>query len=371
MRLAFHRFARGQSGGDKLLHGLLNFVGGNGHGFYFFDFGEHRVACGGEFVRVHNCAHAEKSCAARIVSPRVNVMDEALTLAHLLIQARAASAAEQNRKHVKNRNVGMAEFGNVPREMQMAEFDGRFLDDFARRSLFWFGGQIIWRQRAGFCFFVGGFYLRDDFIIFHVAGDDVEHVVRRVFFRVVIADVFRLQFVEDVGVADDGETIRAFRVGGLKQPPPGAARGIVVTHVHFAADDVKFLREFIRRQRRVLHDVAQNIYRRGRAGVRHVNVINRPVEARVGVHVTARFLHFLINARAGARRRALEEHMFEDVRKSRAEPAAFVDAARRAPRLSGDDGRAVIFAHDDDEAVVERGELDAGRQRRNFNGRIF
>ena len=95
-------------------------------------------------------------------------------------------------------------------------------------------------------------------------------------------------------------------------------------------------------------------------------MIDRAVEARVGVHVTAGFLHFLVNAAAGARRRALEEHVFEDMRKSRAEPAAFMDAARRAPRLRGHDGRAVIFAHDDDEAVVERGELDAGRQRRDY-----
>ena len=50
---------------------------------------------------------------------------------------------------------------------------------------------------------------------------------------------------------------------------------------------------------------------------------------------------------------------------SRAKPFALVDAARRAPRLRGHDRRAVILAHDDDEAVVQRGELDAGWQRRD------
>ena len=52
---------------------------------------------------------------------------------------------------------------------------------------------------------------------------------------------------------------------------------------------------------------------------------------------------------------------------ARAKPFALVDAARRAPRLRGHDRRALILAHDDDEAVVQRGELDAGRQRRDWS----
>ena len=110
----------------------------------------------------------------------------------------------------------------------------------------------------------------------------------------------------------------------------------------------------------MLHDVAQDVYRRGRAGIRHVNVIDRAVEARVGVHVTARFLHLLVNAAAGARGGALEEHVFEHMRKAGAEPFALVNAAGHGPRLRGDDRRAVIFAHDDDQAVFERGEGDPG-----------
>ena len=147
-----------------------------------------------------------------------------------------------------------------------------------------------------------------------------------------------------------------------KQPAAGATAGIVLAHVHFAADDLEFLGQFVRRQRRVLHDVAQNIDRRGRAGVRHVNVIDRAVEARVGVHVTAGFLHLLVNAAAGARGGALEEHVFEHMREAGAEPFALVNAAGHRPRLRGHDRRAVIFAHDDDQAVFERGQGDAGGQ---------
>ena len=116
----------------------------------------------------------------------------------------------------------------------------------------------------------------------------------------------------------------------------------------------------------MLHDVAQNINRLHRARVRHVNVINGAVEAGVGVHVTARFLHFLINATARARRRAFEQHVFEHVRKSRAQPFALVNAPRHRPRLRTDHRRAVVLAHDDDKAVFKRRKFDAGRNGRNF-----
>ena len=156
--------------------------------------------------------------------------------------------------------------------------------------------------------------MRDDFVVLHVAGDDVKHIVRRVFFGVVTADVVGFQLAENVGIPDDGEAIRTARVGGFKQAAAGAAPGIVLAHVYFAADDVEFPGQFIGGQGGVLHDVAQDVNRRARAGGRHVNVIHRAVEARVGVHVTAGFLHFLVNAAAGAGGGALEQHVFEHVR---------------------------------------------------------
>ena len=84
---------------------------------------------------------------------------------------------------------------------------------------------------------------------------------------------------------------------------------------------------------RVAGLVAENINRHTRAGVRHVNVIDRAIKARVGVHVAARFLHFLINATADARGCAFEQHVFQHMRQPRAEPATFVNAAGHRPRL--------------------------------------
>ena len=338
-----------------MLHGLAEFIGGDESGFDFLDLLKHGVAGGGELIRIHDGADAEQSRIAGAVGPGVDVMGDAFLFANFLIQARAAAVAEQNREDIQRGDIGMAQLGDVPGKMHVAHFDGRFLDDFARGGLDRFLGQNHRRHRFGLGVFVGRADLGDDVVGFHIAGDDEEHVVGRIFLAIITVDVVGLDFVENVRVADNGEAIRTAGVGGHEQAAAGAAIGIVDVHVHFAADDVHFLGQFIRRQRGVLHDVAQNIDGRARAGVGHINMIDRAIEAGVGVHVTADFLHFLIDAAAGAGGGAFEEHVFEHVREAGAEPFAFMNASGHGPGLGRDDGRAVVFAHDDGEAVVERG----------------
>ena len=87
----------------------------------------------------------------------------------------------------------------------------------------------------------------------------------------------------------------------------------------------------------------------------HIDVINRAIERRVGVHVTAGFLHFLVDAPAPRGGGAFEEHVFEHVRQAGAQPFAFVDAAGLAPGLRRNHRRAMIFANDDGKAVFQRG----------------
>jgi hypothetical protein len=126
---------------------------------------------------------------------------------------------------------------------------------------------------------------------------------------------------------------------------------IILVHVHLAADDVHLLRQFLLGQRGVLHDVAEDVDGDFPAGVRDIDPIDRAVERRIGVHVTAGFLHFLINAAGRAGRCPFEEHVLQAMRQSGAEPPALVDAAGLAPGLRRDDRRVVILADDERQPV--------------------
>jgi hypothetical protein len=53
--------------------------------------------------------------------------------------------------------------------------------------------------------------------------------------------------------------------------------------------------------------------------------------------------------------------VLQHVRETGAEPFAFVNAPGHGPGLDGNNGRTVVFAHNDGEAVVECGEGDARR----------
>ncbi len=183
-----------------------------------------------------------------------------------------------------------------------------------------------------------------DFLRFDVARDNEENIVGHVLIAVIAQDVLRLERVENIRVADDGEAIGAFGVGAFEQAPPGAPRRIVLVHVHLAADNIQFLLQFVRRQGGVLHDVAQDVHGHGRAGVGDVDMINGAVKGREGVHVTARRLDFLVDAAAGPAGGAFKEHVFQDVGQSRSQPFAFRDAAGLAPGLRRNDRRAVVFA---------------------------
>jgi hypothetical protein len=134
-----------------------------------------------------------------------------------------------------------------------------------------------------------------------VADHDEEDVVGDVAFAVVGVDIGGAQFVEDVGIADDGEAVGALGIGGFEEAAAGPAAGVVVVHVHLAADDLEFLGEFGVGEGGVLHDIGEDIDGHAGAGGGDIDPVNGAIEGGVGVHVTAGLLDFLVDA-AGPRR---------------------------------------------------------------------
>ena len=114
---------------------------------------------GMNLCRVHDGAHAEQALVAGGVSPGVGGGDQSLFLAHLAKETGTAAVAQQRGENVQGGHVGMADIGDVPGEMKMGQFDGGFLDDFARGGLArfaragpWGRGPWLWlwRRPAGF-----------------------------------------------------------------------------------------------------------------------------------------------------------------------------------------------------------------------------
>ncbi|OQB90234.1 MAG: hypothetical protein BWX84_02011 [Verrucomicrobia bacterium ADurb.Bin118] len=241
-------------------------------------------------------------------------MHQSPGFADALKQTRTAPAAQHHGQDVQGRDVGMAQLGNVPGKMQVPQFHRGFLYDFPGRRLPGFRRQHHGRQRAGFGTGVSLPDLGNYLARAHVAGNDKEHIVRRVFFVIVTHDVVALQFVENIRIPDDRVTIWAAGVGGFKQPAAGALVRIVLAHVHFPPDDLLFLGQFIRGKRSVLHDVAEDVHSHPRPGVRHVNVIDGAVKGGVGVHVPAGGLDLLVNLLSRPRGSAFEQHVLQHMR---------------------------------------------------------
>ena len=120
----------------------------------------------------------------------------------------------------------------------------------------------------------------------------------------------------------------------------------------------------------VLHDVAEDVNGDFGAGIGDVDMKDGAVEGGVGVHGAAGVLDLLVNAAAGAGGGAFEKHVFQNVGKAGAKPFSFHHAAGVAPGLGGDDRRAVVLADNDDQAVVQGVEADAGRGAGNCGLRI-
>ena len=145
---------------------------------------------------------------------------------------------------------------------------------------------------------------------------------------------------------DDRVPVRMLAVGrGEKLLAVDAVR-VVGHHRKLPADDLLLLDELIGGQRRVHAGVGEQVDGRGRARPGHVDPIHRAVEGRVGVDVAALVLDALGDGIGRAGIRPLEQHVFEQMRKSRAEVLALMDAPRSDPRLHAGHGRAAVFLHE-------------------------
>ena len=196
---------------------------------------------------------------------------------------------------------------------------------------------------------------------FNVANHHKKHVVWGVALVIVGDDVLPLDLVEDVRIPNDGVAIGTACVGGLKEPTAASAAGIVLAHVHFTPNDIQFLDQFVGGDAGVLHDVAEDINGHSGPGVGSVNMVNCPVERRIGIHGPAGVLNLLIDSARSSGGCAFEQHVLENVREAGSQPFTFMNASGLAPRLRRNHRGAAVFLDDNREAIGQGGHMHSSR----------
>ena len=278
-------------------------------------------------------------------------MDEAQFLTQAAVERCAASAAEDGREQIERGKIWMCDFRHVPREGEARQFSLEFAVFLATTKLRWLARHEHIRQRTARMLFKKCGELCVDGVRIHIADDDEEYVVRCVAGAVVGDEVVACDLVEDIEMADDWIFQRMRCERGGEDLLPGNAVGIIVAHRKLAPNHLALLFQLIGGERGIHQRIGEQIERRLHAARRDINPIHRAVERRVGVDVAAVVLHRAREVLRCASRRAFEKHVLQQVRKTRAEPFAFVDAPGFHPRLHARNGRRRIFLHDEFEAV--------------------
>ena len=175
----------------------------------------------------------------------------------------------------------------------------------------------------------------EDFLGGHAAAEREHDVGRHIAAGVIGAEVVGRDAHEEIAMADDRlpERMRTHR---FFQDRLGQDLVVlVVAHRDLSQDDLALHLGVGVGDQRVEDHVGDGFHRGLEAFLRGVDVIDRPVEGRVGVRGTAAAMDGVGELAVREPARALEDHVLEVMRDARPFPAAFMDATRADPRLDG------------------------------------
>ena len=192
----------------------------------------------------------------------------------------------------------------------------------------------------------------------HITHDNKNQVVRHIHFFVVAKDFVPSDAVVNIRITDDRMSVGVGEKRRVPLQPVGPASGIIDAHGHLAEDDFFFLEQFVGRDGGVHHAVGQNFHRWLPVFRRQVDVVNRLLEGRIGVHVATGAFDRVGDVADTPGGGAFKQHVFEHVGDAGAQVLAFGDTAGPAPRLRTDNRRAVVFADQDGQAVIKDGFAD-------------
>ena len=126
-------------------------------------------------VGIERRAHAEQSRISRRVRVRRDRVDESFFLAQRAVKPRTAAIAENGRKEIERRHIGMRDLRNVPCEIEAREFGRKFLMHFAPPEL-----RRFLRMNTGFNAIRGYFEKLRDLLVDFLRIDIADHHKKQV-----------------------------------------------------------------------------------------------------------------------------------------------------------------------------------------------
>ena len=243
--------------------------------------------------RLNRRVDSEQSRIARRVGKGRDAKGESGFFAHAPVKARAAAIAENGREEIERRNIGMGDFRNMPREREPGQLRRKFLVNDARPELRRLGRDVDRLERFRRVILEESAELLIDRFRIDISHDDEGEIVRHVTRLVIPHHLLLRELVEDIQLPDHRQPVGMALKRGREKQLARHPVGIIHAHREFAPDHFLFLRVFLRREGGVHHRIGQNIEGDARAGFRHIDPVNRPIERGVGVDVAAHILDFL------------------------------------------------------------------------------
>src|SRR5262245_32594439 len=119
-------------------------------------------------------------------------MNQASGIADFLVETRTAPLTEQYRENLEPRQIWMAEFRDMPSQVEIAHLDRSLFNDFSSGGLLGLLRQHHWRKRLGFCLRISVANLLDDLRGPYIAGNHIKNIVGRILLLVIGPDITRL-----------------------------------------------------------------------------------------------------------------------------------------------------------------------------------
>ena len=202
----------------------------------------------------------------------------------------------------------------------------------------------------------------------HIPGDHEKGAIRNIPLLIIAKGLVPRHLIKQLQAANDRFAIRMMLInGGEKQLAERAPR-IILSHVHFPADDIFLPLVFVLRKGRLGDQGSDDVQRRGKALLEGIHPVNGAIKRRIGIQISTGRLHCLRQFRRTPSSRAFEDQMLHQMRHARPQQFRLIQTARPHPRLNTHQLRPRRLLHDHLQPILQSVECGIGQGKRKIGG---